>query len=741
MDRKQQDSIMLEGGPSMFVPDDDDIDDDDGTDDEQHQLEMEEELKEGGFLGLIKEVNTDNEEDDDMATSEETFNRGINEKNISGKYATSTPYAATTFQRSQTLQQQTLDSPFSSSHNRGKGDYLLSAQKYPRARDAFRERLEDLPEVETTGMREGMEPPPKRSLLNEPSYERVRDLEKATSRFSGSPGLGRSNLDSLLSHESLHPKPERESYDLLCDAKDREIQQLRRDMDKNCAELEKELSQFQNHVEELSKEKLSLAEERARTYAEVEALRKETGQLRNALKEVRADLDAAKNEKQDLLRKIHMQDGKLQQMEHTLNQSTPWEVIDQLKSNHETTMLQIKEVHQSELRKFQDQAIEDTRRYKEQFERSKKDMEAMYEKLQATEADRNRLQAQIDAPQKEAAKATASTPSTDLLRLQLKAKMDDLERYAKRTSELEEKLSMMQRESSEETSRLREDLSKAVQENIAHINEQTETVKNNVQMREDIAKLTKELDELKKERLERSNETLKLQSSARSAQAEIASLKVEVEQGRKEREDFERARSELQALNTQLQQELAARNVPVNNRVSLDLIRQQVKRKEGELAEANRRFREMEDNRHSQFQRIADENTQLKEDKARLQNDVSLMRKVLRKLKKHIANNPSPSGDSGFSAEIKTTDVNSSKGTVAGDETMKSEREISRERMAQRAEDRRELERRYQQQLEIDRRKIIAQVDGLYKRKLQQVVVELKIAPTSGNHQPTLSSK
>ena len=40
---------------------------------------MEEELKEGGFLGLIKEVNTDNE-DEDIATSEETFNRGINEK-------------------------------------------------------------------------------------------------------------------------------------------------------------------------------------------------------------------------------------------------------------------------------------------------------------------------------------------------------------------------------------------------------------------------------------------------------------------------------------------------------------------------------------------------------------------------------------------------------------------------------------------------------------------------------------
>ena len=62
----------------------------------------------------------------------------------------------------------------------------------------------------------------------------------------------------------------------------------------------------------------------------------------------------------------------------------------------------------------------------------------------------------------------------------------------------------------------------------------------------------------------------------------------------------------------------------------------------------------MEENLYSQLKKAAEENIQLKDERARLQNDVSLMRKVLRKLKKHIANNPSPSGDSGISTENKT---------------------------------------------------------------------------------------
>ena len=118
-----------------------------------------------------------------------------------------------------------------------------------------------------------------------------------------------------------------------------------------------------------------------------------------------------------------MQEGRLQQLEHTLNQSTPWEVVDQLKTQHETMILRLKDVQQSEVRKVQDQAMEDTKKFKEQFERSKRDVEAAYDKLHATEADKNRLQEEINTLQKEAAKMTASTPITDLLKLQLKAKV------------------------------------------------------------------------------------------------------------------------------------------------------------------------------------------------------------------------------------------------------------------------------------------------------------------------------
>ena len=137
--------------------------------------------------------------------------------------------------------------------------------------------------------------------------------------------------------------------------------------------------------------------------------------------------------------------------------------------------------------------------------------------------------------------------------------MDDLERQAKRNADLEERLSTLQRESSEEASRLREDLSKAVQENIAHIKEQTETVTSNVEMRDEVARLSRELDELKKEKNQKINELLALQTNERSAQAEISILRTEIQDWRKQREDFERVRNELQGQVVHLQKELAAK--------------------------------------------------------------------------------------------------------------------------------------------------------------------------------------
>jgi chromosome segregation ATPase len=74
---------------------------------------------------------------------------------------------------------------------------------------------------------------------------------------------------------------------------------------------------------------------------------------------------------------------------------------------------------------------------------------------------------------------------------------------------------------------------------------------------------------------------------------------------------------------------------------------------EEEMATAAKKFREVEDNLYNQLKNAAAENLQLRDDKTKLQTDIHLMKKVLKKLKKHITGNPSPSGDSGISTENK----------------------------------------------------------------------------------------
>lgn len=76
------------------------------------------------------------------------------------------------------------------------------------------------------------------------------------------------------------------------------------------------------------------------------------------------------------------------------------------------------------------------------------------------------------------------------------------------------------------------------------------------------------------------------------------------------------------------------------------------------------KYKEVEDRLHSQLRGAADENRELRDERNKLRLEIHDMKKILKKLKKYIGNNPSPSGDSGICNENKSVSFLYTRGTI-----------------------------------------------------------------------------
>jgi predicted nuclease with TOPRIM domain len=102
-----------------------------------------------------------------------------------------------------------------------------------------------------------------------------------------------------------------------------------------------------------------------------------------------------------LLRKLYINEGTVVQLRTELETSTSWETVDNLKTQNEAMILQLKNVHESELRKLYEQNRRENNCLESQTRQLKEDLESVKEKLHASEAAKTLLQESLTALQKE----------------------------------------------------------------------------------------------------------------------------------------------------------------------------------------------------------------------------------------------------------------------------------------------------------------------------------------------------
>ncbi|OQV14294.1 hypothetical protein BV898_11529 [Hypsibius exemplaris] len=559
---------------------------------------------------------------------------------------------------------------------------------------------------------------------------------------SGQFGSPTADADDLLRQDSLDPTPIKAHQAMLSEAKDRQISELRAGMNDKCDALEGEIRSLKEHLHDLSllgddvEENHELGEARQQDSAEISRLNQLVLELQTSLKSCRVDLNYANEEKAELLRKLHINEGTTKQIKQQLAESTTWDTIDILKTQNEKDRADLKEAHESQMRREQEQNRKEMRQLEEQLDRMRQETQQAKEKLQSSEQVKVQLTDELAKMRKEIDLNAASysdrrreQQTNQLLQNQLKTKTNEAVRLAERVTDLEARAATHHATCSVEVGQLREELATLLRQNSELVAEQANAKQETLTVSEEALRLTAGNTALQIARTKLEAELARLKLTAEKNATENEQLKATMESWKKDLDVLRRDREELRK---QLENFKDSRNLQSELQATVDQYHalEREWKKLDSVVEAH----------NEQLKRAAEDNDRLNDENKALQSEVHQMKKVLRKLKQFITSNPSPSSDSGIcttdnknDAARVITSTRSASGdaaTVLRDEDL-GNRAYVRELIAKKADVRLELQREYQQQLDVDRQAILDQLDAVYVFKLTKFLATLGIDVTT----------
>ncbi|XP_055337697.1 myosin-15-like isoform X2 [Paramacrobiotus metropolitanus] len=528
----------------------------------------------------------------------------------------------------------------------------------------------------------------------------------------------------LLRHETLSPHPVKNRIAEKISEKQLHSPKIAKVMEENnslVAGLTAELEARTDRMNAYSNANRTLNQELQQCELELENCRQELNEAKSLLKANREALDALKTEKHELLKENFRKEETIKQLNEQVLDMTSWRTVEQLKKKQEEVVLQLKELHDKEMSKLHEGMSEKNDQLQRALDSAKNEAELLHIKLKESESRREAMKEQVVAMESERKTELETKSLLKANRADFDALVTEKLDLLKENFRKEEIIKQLNEQLRDMTSLSTvEQLKRKHDEIVSQMREQhaKEMSKVHETMSEKNSHLERALE--KNNQLERAlDKTTQLERALDSARNEAELLHTKLKESESRREALKEQVVQLES-ERKNESEIKAMKT---SRPELDALKTE---KHG--------VKLMESQLKQKMRKASDENADLREEHRRLNSEIYGMKKVLKKLKKYISGNPSPSGDSGISGENKNDIAAKLASMPAGDGITRDANYVNIKELISLRDNvvriideyRSELEHKYQQQLETDRKKIISQIDGIYTRKLQQVLLKMK---------------